>query len=586
MAVMIPPVVDPNCKSPGEKEIFRRLMNDPATKDWIILHSLSLAKHRSQVSGEIDFVVIIPNKGVLCIEVKAHHRVKRDASGRWFYGESNTPDIRGPFKQASEAMHSLREQVINQRPDLSRILFWSVVIFPYTEFRINSPEWHSWQVIDCGKFRSRSLGQLLLDTINKARKFFYECRNTGWFSLKSNEPYIDQCKEIAHILRPSFEYFVNRRVELKLKEEEIYSYTKEQLISLDAMEANPRVIFCGPAGTGKTVLAIEAARRSAAKNIRVLLLCYNRLLGRYISEKVKEFGGLVECYTIHKYLTMLCGKQNFERIDDPVFWENELPALALKEILESKRFIELYDEVIIDEAQDILRNNYLDIIDLSLKGGLAAGKWRFFGDFEKQAIYKAADVSINQLLRERVGETPIFQLRVNCRNTPRVAAMAEVLGGLCPEYKKVLRPDDGIDVETEFYQTYEEQRDALISILDMLYEQGFKGNDIVILSPKADGCASKLQLDFWKCRMKEYDHGLKGYVGISTIQAFKGLEAPIVIITDIDYLNTDETQSLLYIAITRSLLRAYILVNKSAESDYYSIMIKNALMIGGRLRYE
>jgi len=576
MASMIPPVVDPNCKSPGEKEVFRRLLNDPLTRDWIVLHSLALAKHRSQVSGEIDFVVIIPTKGVLCVEVKAHHRVRRDESGRWFYGDSHTPDVRGPFKQASEAMHSLREQLVRQKPDFSRILFWSVVIFPYTDFRIHSPEWHDWQVIDCAKFRSRSLGQLLLDAIERARKFFFECKNTGWFDLNSKEPSQNQCKEIARVLRPSFEFFVNRRAELKLKEEEVITYTQEQLIALDAMEANPRVVFGGPAGTGKTVLALEAARRSAAMNNRVLLLCFNRLLGRYIAEKAKEFGRFVECYTIHKYLATLCGNQDFRRASDPNFWENELPALALDAMLGTNKYVGYYDEVIVDEAQDVLRDNYLDVIDLSLKGGLAAGRWRFFGDFEKQAIYKAANVSIQQLLRQRVGETPIFHLRVNCRNTPRVATMAEVLGGLDPRYKKILRPDDGIDVETEFYQTPQEQQAALIRILEKLYGQGFEGDNIVILSPRIGGCASTLLVEPWRSRLRHYECASKGYIGISTIQAFKGLEAPVIIITDIEHLDTDEAQSLLYIGITRSLWRVYILVNKSVETNYYDILIVTA----------
>jgi hypothetical protein len=43
--------------------------------------------------------------------------------------------------------------------------------------------------------------------------------------------------------------------------------------------------------------------------------------------------------------------------------------------------------LVIDEAQDLLEDEYLDVLDLLVKGGLAGGRWAFFGDFERQAIY-------------------------------------------------------------------------------------------------------------------------------------------------------------------------------------------------------
>ena len=43
---------------------------------------------------------------------------------------------------------------------------------------------------------------------------------------------------------------------------------------------------------------------------------------------------------------------------------------AISHMLDHDNLIGRYDEVIVDEAQDILRDTYLDVIDLSLKGGL------------------------------------------------------------------------------------------------------------------------------------------------------------------------------------------------------------------------
>jgi hypothetical protein len=83
---MIPPVFDESTPSPGERLLFDRLQRDPGTDDWVVLHSLDLAEHPSQVCGEVDFVVVVPGQGVLCLEVKAHRRVSRDASGHWVLG--------------------------------------------------------------------------------------------------------------------------------------------------------------------------------------------------------------------------------------------------------------------------------------------------------------------------------------------------------------------------------------------------------------------------------------------------------------------------------------------------------------------
>src|SRR4051794_39464032 len=118
MPRMIPSDIWTGCPSPGEREVFMRLKSSgPETGDWIVLHSLDLANHVRQISGEADFVVLIPGKGILCVEVKACKSVRRNDEG-WIYGLEAKVDRRGPFRQASEAMHSLRKRLQQHRPDL------------------------------------------------------------------------------------------------------------------------------------------------------------------------------------------------------------------------------------------------------------------------------------------------------------------------------------------------------------------------------------------------------------------------------------------------------------------------------------
>ena len=163
MARMIPPTIDPNVPSPGEREVFIRLRDDPSAKDWTVLHSLELARHVRHVQGEVDFVILVPGLGVLCLEVKAHREIRVE-NGQWLFGAKREKG-RSPFKQSSEAMHSVRSRVIERIPSLKNIVFWSAVLFTHASFTQSSAEWHPWQLIDSRRFRNSS--SMALEPIRK-----------------------------------------------------------------------------------------------------------------------------------------------------------------------------------------------------------------------------------------------------------------------------------------------------------------------------------------------------------------------------------------------------------------------------------
>ena len=63
------PALNLDTDVPGEIEFFKRLKNDPSTENWWVLHSYYLSEHIKQKEGEIDFIVFIPNKGIVVVEV-------------------------------------------------------------------------------------------------------------------------------------------------------------------------------------------------------------------------------------------------------------------------------------------------------------------------------------------------------------------------------------------------------------------------------------------------------------------------------------------------------------------------------------
>ncbi len=570
---MIPPVVYEGCPSPGEAEIFRRLKDDPETRGWTVLHSLDIASHRRQVSGEADFVVIIPSKGVLILEVKAASSIRRSGDGQWYYGTNPKPDPRGPFKQASEAMHSIRNHVVGQNPSLSRVVFWSAAIFPYAPFDAASGEWHAWQAVGSNGFRTRPISSLLEQVLDHARAFLKNRPTAAWFRPDSNEPSAGQCQAIAETLRPRFEFFESPKSLAQRREEELKYYTQDQASALDAMEVNPRVLFSGPAGTGKTLLALEAARRAHARGRRVLLVCYNRLLGRWLREQAAELRSGVSCGTLHSIMVDVTGADVDGRPQD--FWESTLPLAAMEKMSEDPKDAYLFDELVIDEAQDILRSEYLEFLDLSLRGGLAAGRWRMFGDFENQAIYGAASMSLQAFLQYRSAGAPVYSLRVNCRNTPRIAEFVHLLGGLEPRYSRILRPDDGIRPQMHYYTSKDSQKELLVEALGDLYGEGFRGQDIAVLSAKPDAvsCAASITAGPWRDRLRPAGRASGGQIAYSSIRRYKGMEASAVVVTDVEEFGSPESSALFYVAITRALHKLVVLVHESAKEP-----VKNKIL--------
>ncbi len=570
MARMLPTVIDTHVRSPGEREVFERLRSDPGTKDWVVLHSLDIAQHRRQVSGEADFVVIIPERGVLVLEVKASESLHRNDEG-WWFGRASEPDRRGPFKQASEAMHSLRGLVTRQAPELSGVVFWSAVIFTHVEFKSRSVEWHPWQVIDAPAFRRTPISDLLLHVIDSGRRHLAQTPQGRWFDTTARVPSPHHVNLLVDIFRPAFEFFEPRSTRAARQDDEVKHFTREQFAALDHMMANDRVLFTGPAGTGKTLLAIEATRRAAQQGRRTLFLCFNNLLGRWLEGQTEDLRPSVVTRTIHAHM-LHASRKSAPRDPDPAFWMDELPAAAIETLLEDQSVP--FDELVIDEAQDMMRPAMLDFLDLSVVGGLSAGRWRMFGDFERQAIF-AKEGQTSDVLEQRSHPLVRYGLRENCRNTPRIAEYAMQLGGLDPGYATIRRPDDRVEPDVRFYADATEQERLLCEALGALYENGYRGADIIVLSPKArDSAAVLLRTRPWSDRLAPAGDR-SGMIPFTTVHAFKGCEAPAVVITDIESFGAYE-QSLFYIGVTRALHRLTILISADAKNEVAR------LLLGGR----
>jgi nucleoside-triphosphatase THEP1 len=550
---MLPPTMSADTVSPGEIAIFNALKTAPGTNDWTVIHSLNIAKHISQVSGEVDFLIFVPGYGILCLEVKACYSLRREADA-WFYGSNPTPDYRGPFKQAEGARHSLI-QFIKKRAGVLRPPFFSAVAFTHLNFDDESPEWHPWQVIDKKKIEQHGVATCILNTVKAGRKHLENTPAGGWLKNEPDEPAPQTIKKLVNILRPEFEYFESPASRKKRAFDEIKRFTEEQFQALDYAEMNNRVAYTGPAGTGKTFLAIETARREAESSLRVLCLCYNQMLGDYLKQEIKLLGAGAECNTAAGFMLKATGLTPQR---DNAFWAQELPRVARQAFA---RKYEPFDVLVIDEAQDFMTLEFIDFLDAAVKGGLKAGKVRLFGDFSAQAVQNS-ELSLAELKEGWMPDMAIFKLGKNCRNTPRVGHLAGGFTNGIVKYSGFFRQDDGIEPTVLTYASPDEQSSHLLKQIAEFKEHGISLEEMAVLSCKTQGSAMNGIIEMFSSSPSQVKDKLENGLICTTVRRFKGMERYGIIVTDVDDPEQSQLAELLYIASTRAVGRLTLLMHK------------------------
>ena len=374
MARMIPP--SPATETPAsERQLYERFQLD-LPDDWTVIHSqrfLLPAGRRAPQEGEIDFLVLDPARGALALEVKGG-RVRRGADG-WISvdRDDSTHTIKDPGRQASRAVHAIRRYLEDARGFGGkgfRCRFGWGVVLPNTE----SPD-------DMGPDLPQDVivdRRSLYDLRSAVGRMFDFWEERGHRHATGGGPSSLSRKGATALVAALVERFPPAsRLALQFSEEDrvLLRLTDEQMILLDCLAAHHRAAIEGSAGTGKTVLALEKARRMATTGSQVLLLCFNRPLAADLRRRADGFQAAgLRVETFHELCRRLARRAELP-FEEPQsvgnerasrFWGCEAPMRLLEalERLPSER----YDAIVVDEGQDFLPD-WWPCLDAALRDG-------------------------------------------------------------------------------------------------------------------------------------------------------------------------------------------------------------------------
>lgn len=518
MARIIPEKVIYFNTSYGEKMVYDALKALP--DEYVVFYSVQWQqKNRmngSIVWGESDFTVFHPQKGLLVIEVKSGGIELKN--GDWIQTRLDTNEshiMKDPLLQANKSKYRFLE-IINTSCSMgekcsvqSAVWFTSIANNNFNDL----PPSYNKDIILTEKDLHNTE-----EAINRVYKYYQSDKYTNISMPTFNR--------IIKKLAPEFDLIEATGSARLEKDYAFLRLTREQSTLLDYLIEQRKVTIQGPAGTGKTLLAIEEAKRLAEENRKVLFLCYNHFLYYHLNKIINHIN--IECYNLNSLLTKFTG-----RIDIQLEEQNDV----LQEIKD--KFY--YDDIIIDEGQDF-DNETIEFF--SKYSDEKNGKFYVFYD-KNQLLFQEGNSKWIEDSECRL------VLSKNCRNTLQIAVTANNIIDI--DVKTNENPIKG-DMPTMLISTKKEMIISRINdLINKYHSEGFENKNIVILTLSTE--KNSIINGYEYISNNKIVHEIDDEnILFTTSKKFKGMECDALILIDINkntFKNTEDKRNF-YVAASRA----------------------------------
>jgi hypothetical protein len=538
---MIPERCHPETDSDAERKLFA-LFQDRLPPAFTVMHAVPILLRKRRLSrqeGEVDFLIIHRDLGWLALEVKGGLITVDGARGQWLSTDrSGRRHVlhRSPFAQSRDAMHALKEK-LNEAPatHIHQYSFQCGVAFP--DMVVGSGD------LGPDAPRASIIGSEDLDDLEGAVRHLFGTQERRQMPQDAYRALID-------VLKPTTEAAKYQlRSDLLDQERVMVSLIENQYQVMDQLRRHRKAVISGCAGSGKTMLAMEKARRLANEGFEVLLTCYNKRLAGWMRTSLERDPGVasgrIRVNHYHELADQLCKQAGLPLTfpDTPLalneFFQTTMPEAFFAAIPDVPvRF----DAIVVDEGQDFADTWWITLNELLRDSD--TGVFYIFHD-EGQRLYQHhASFPFDVL--------PI-ELTHNLRNTRQIHH--QVVRYHHGEVTPVADGPDGRKPEMVKLKAADRVEDILATVVTRLVdEQAIDPRDIAVLTPRSQG-RSKLPegLSMGPVRLTWTDGAGDASVQVSTIHSYKGLESPVVILAETEGLRSHHLGDVLsYVALSRA----------------------------------
>lgn len=494
--------------STGEWELYQKLRE--LSDDFVIFHSAEWTrkKKRGVQFGEADFLIYHSEYGIICLEVKSGGMYTKD--GRIYQVNRYTKQSHeiAPMRQAEKSAFYFYDLLSTELQTFNQMIkVYSAVWF--TDVK------ESEIIGDFPLKYSPGNNTFFREHMINVDKTIISCFK--YYGVEKHDKSSKLSKAIQRILSPTFQVFPSMSCLFELNEVQFNQMTREQSYLLDYLEEQKHAAIQGGAGTGKTMLALEKARRLSEDGRKVLFLGYNKLLMDSLQKKYKSEMLGVTFTNLDSLLTKAKGSYYFELTGE----ERENEKVNYLENFEEEETWD-FEDIIIDEGQDFSDNQLSKLKEIAI--------------LQDSAFYVFYDK--NQVIQQRTSFNWLksmecqLVLTFNCRNTLEIAETSAAPIDL-KEVKVKKSVESTIKPNYHNVDNSDELLDYLENRINYYLKNGLTAHDMVILTTKT------FEKSWLKNIKKISSIILTSEIGtsnllFSTTRKFKGLESSVVFLIDID----------------------------------------------------